>query len=362
MPTPDPSSWKTIEWDTSANPLDLSLATQLKLDIRSANDQTTGGHEPIRFKLYNKTTNKTIFEDALPVQTANEWSTFTLDLTDVPAADLAAISHIAFYIFSKDDVYQGRTSLHYQLDNLRIVKPIPMEEKVVAGFEDAAVWSKNSDDITLAADTVNKTEGSQSLSVTYTVPTPDPTSWKTIEWDTSANPLDLSMATQLKLDIRSANDQTTGGHEPIRFKLYNKTTNKTIFEDALPVQTANEWSTFTLDLTDVPAADLAAISHIAFYIFSKDDVYQGRTSLHYQLDNLRIVKPVDTLMESILNGYEKLDDWQGTTAVANTAMKTEGAQAADVTLAVPSVSNGNAWVEYHWDVTANPIDLSPLRS
>ena len=43
-----------------------------------------------------------------------------------------------------------------------------VQEEVITGFENAAVWSKNSDDITLAADTSNKTEGSQSLSVTYT--------------------------------------------------------------------------------------------------------------------------------------------------------------------------------------------------
>ncbi|MBP3962481.1 S-layer homology domain-containing protein [Paenibacillus lignilyticus] len=359
VPAAEPASWHTIEWDASTDPIDLSTATQLKLDIRSANDQTTGNHEPIRFKLYNKSINKAIFEDVLPVQTANEWGTFTLNLGDIPAANRAAISHIAFYIYSKDDAYQGRTSLHYQLDNLRAVKPIQMTEQVVTGFEDIADWSKNNADITLAADTANKTEGSQSLSVTYTVPVAEPESWHAIEWDTSANPLDLSTATQLKLDIRSANIQTTGGHEPIRFKLYNKSINKTIFEDVLPVQTANEWGTFTLNLDDIPAANRAAISHIAFYIYSKDDAYQGRTSLHYQLDNLRVVKPADTLMKNVINGFEDLAEWGGPTDLADTVNKTEGAQAADVTYFVPDKKNGNSWVEYAWDLNANPMDLTP---
>ncbi|SFT04280.1 S-layer homology domain-containing protein [Paenibacillus sp. BC26] len=356
----DPASWHTIEWDTSADPLDLSTATQLKVDIRSANNQTAGDHEPIRLKLYSKSLDRAIYENALPVQTSNEWSTFALDLSEIPAADRASISHIAFYIFSKDDVYEGRTTLHYQLDNLRAVKPIQMQEQVITGFENIADWSKNFDDITLADDTTNKTEGLQSLSVNYTVPVVvDPASWHTIEWDTSADPLDLSTATQLKLDIRSANDQTTGGHEPIRFKLYNKTIGRAIFEDVLPVQTANEWTTFTLDLTSIPAADRAAISHIAFYIFSGDDAFQGRTTLHYQLDNLRVIKPVDTLMKSVINGFENLNEWGGPTDIADTVNKTEGGQAADVTYFVPDQSKGNIWVEYGWDLNANPMDLRP---
>ncbi|SDX70087.1 beta-galactosidase [Paenibacillus sp. CF384] len=248
----------------------------------------------------------------------------------------------------------------YAADDLISSAGSDLQEVVINGFENVADWKSNDGAMSVAADTGNKTEGAQSVNVTYPVPNPlGDNAWREILWNIKEDPLDLSTASQLKVDIRPVGSQTAGDYEPLRFKLYNETTNKVLFEDALPKQTADQWNTFTLDLSNMTAADKSSISHIVFYIWNKDSSIGGRTTLQYEFDNLRVTKPADMLMESVINGYENMNDWQGTTATANTAVRTEGTQAADVTFSVPSPDNGNAWVEYHWDINANPLDLSP---
>ncbi|AZN41326.1 sugar-binding protein [Paenibacillus albus] len=239
--------------------------------------------------------------------------------------------------------------------------PPSTQEIVLNGFENVGEWVANNSDIAVAADTVNKSEGTQAENVTFSVPDPaGGNAWREVVWDKSASAIDLSAATELKFDIRPVGTQTASDHEPLRFKLVDAV-GGVVFEDALPLQTADQWNTFTLDLSSIPAANRSAITYIVFYVWNGDGAIAGRTSLQYELDNLRITQPSDSFVESVVNGFENMSEWEGTSAAADTTNKTEGAQSADVTYAVPSPAGGNAWVEYRRNATANPLDFSSAQ-
>lgn len=239
-----------------------------------------------------------------------------------------------------------------------IVREVPIN-----GFERAQDWTTNDGGIALTPDTEDKTEGAQSLGITY--PVPDPTgdnAWREVYWQTKDNPVDLSAANSLKFDIRPVGTPSTGDAEPIRFKLVDASQNKPIYESAIPAQAAGQWNTFELDLRDIPAASRAAITYIVFYIWNKDPAIAGRTSLSYKFDNLRAVRPVAAPVEQSLNGFETDGDWQANAGdiamTADTSDKTEGARSLSVTFPVSDPAGENVWKEIHWNASANPLDLS----
>ncbi|QHW30800.1 hypothetical protein GZH47_07965 [Paenibacillus rhizovicinus] len=285
------NQWREFSWDTSASPVDLSDATDLKVDIKP-----TGGTAPLHFKLIDAAGGG-IYEDYLPVLNADAWNTFTLDFSAIPAQNRAAISKIIFYVFNGDDV-GGRSAVDFKFDNLRVDKPVvPLSEMLVNGFDNAADWAPNWGDMTTAADTADKTEGKQSYDVTFPAPSGGPF-WKEIHWDTTALPVDLSSAETLQFDLKPVGTPTTGDMEPLRFKLDN---GGVLYEDAIPTHTLQNgsnpwtvtegqdgWRTYSLDLTKLQG-DRSAIRYFIFYVWNQDGTIAGRPSVEYKFDNLRVM-------------------------------------------------------------------------
>ncbi|QGQ94885.1 hypothetical protein EHS13_08340 [Paenibacillus psychroresistens] len=347
------NAWSGFYWEVGGSHLDLSEATQLKIDIRPVGVQTAGEVEPLHFKLEDSV-GGVLYEDILPVQNANEWNTFNLDLSSISSANRASITYVVFYVFNQDASINGRTSLQYMFDNVRAVKPAAMIQHVVDGFEDLGKWGFDAG-LTPVAETIYKTEGNQSLDITFPVPTENCCIGLFLKIPSPY--VDMSGASQLKFDIRPVGSQSMGS-EPIRFKLQDKVDGHVIYEDVLPVMNANEWNTFTLDLSNVPVEERSSIEYIVFYVFNEDSGINGRTSLHYMLDNVRMLTPIVNLTERVVNGFEDMSQWgfdEGLTPVTETVYKTEGNQSLDITFPVPT---SNCCIGFFWKIPSPFIDMS----
>ncbi|MBM7563942.1 S-layer homology domain-containing protein [Paenibacillus sacheonensis] len=298
------AAWREFSWETSASTIDLSDATELKVDIKPV-----GGTAPLHFKLINAN-DEGIYESGISIPNADAWNTFELDLGSIPAAKRAEVKKVIFYVYNKDGEIDGRTSLNFKFDNMRAVKTIdttiPLSEKLLNGFDNTADWPVNHGEMAAAADKADKTQGQQSYNVTFPVPNPGGDAvWEEIHWNTTSLPVDLSSAETLKFDLKPLGDPatgnpTTGDMEPLRFKLVNDET--PIYEDAIPTHTlsngsnpwtvtegADGWRTYALDLTKLPG-DRSEITYFVFYVYNKDSgSIQGRTSVQYEFDNLRVM-------------------------------------------------------------------------
>lgn len=158
----------------------------------------------------------------------------------------------------------------------------PAGATLIDGFENAALWSG---DATRLATTTPKTEGSQSIRVTYPVPA---SGWRNNALTIGSPYRNISGATELKLDVYPLSQTPAGQTEPITLKLQDQTAG-VVYEDRLPRLTANQWTTVTVSLAGIPAASRTKLNEVNLYLWSGFTAQiNGRTSLQYHFDNLRV--------------------------------------------------------------------------
>jgi|GEM_PF-1297972 len=161
-----------------------------------------------------------------------------------------------------------------------------MDTLLIEGFEDTDGWIP-AQGVTAALDD-SSTEGSHSVRLTFDTATAG-VRW--IGYTGNMDPsLNLTTASGLKLDIWPES-QGSGGAEVLVMKVMDSNRN-VFYEKYVPQLTAGEWNTVTIPLSEFAAgADLASVKYIELYTDTQGGLWEGRTSVTYRLDNLRIVLP-----------------------------------------------------------------------
>ncbi|NBD25447.1 carbohydrate-binding protein [Paenibacillus glycinis] len=152
----------------------------------------------------------------------------------------------------------------------------------INGFENVSQWAGEA---TRTADTTKKTEGAQSIKFHYTVPS---SGWANGYYNIASPYVDISGAASLKLDVYPTSQTPSGQAEPITLKLQDQA-GGVIYEDRLPNLTANQWNTVTVNLSGIPQASRHQLNSVNLYLYSGFTAQiNGRTSLDYYFDNLRV--------------------------------------------------------------------------
>ncbi|MBM7563943.1 cellulase family glycosylhydrolase [Paenibacillus sacheonensis] len=218
--------------------------------------------------------------------------------------------------------------------------------QLITGFESASQWTGEA---TAVSDTTHKTEGGQSLKVTYAASG----GWKNYAYAIGSPYLNLGSATEVKLDVYPYSQTPGTYNEPVDLKLHDVTGN-VIYEQQLPHLTANQWNTVTVSLSGISAANRQKIDNVNLYLWSGfTGELGGRTSVAYSFDNLRFTQPV-----AAINGFENTAQWTGeATGVADTAHKTEGSQSIKATYPVSS-----GWKNYYTNIASPYVNISGASS
>ena len=159
---------------------------------------------------------------------------------------------------------------------------------LINGMEDAAQWADFDPYLTgFEAWTANKTEGNQSVKVTFQAPSGAEgagDAWYTCTW-TPDSPLDLSQADKILIDIYPLQKYVSSGggdsQEPINWWMPNNG-----LDIRLPgILVPNTWNTVEIDISGVANRD--NIPKIGFYAYNGGDYLWNNDSFSYYIDNIR---------------------------------------------------------------------------
>ncbi|BBH24555.1 hypothetical protein Back11_59000 [Paenibacillus baekrokdamisoli] len=179
-----------------------------------------------------------------------------------------------------------------------------LQAELINGFDNLTEWTGDSSaagHTTVEQEGDIQTEGTKAARVTYDI---NSAADGYINFFWSPVPkLNLSKAAKLVFDVFPTS-QTIGEAEPLKLKISGGS--GIVYERALERLTANQWNTVEIDLASIPISR-DQIGFINFYIYTKADL-EGRTSVTYTFDNMRILRPMqvkqvmaDTTGEVLIN-------------------------------------------------------------
>ncbi len=275
------NGWSNFDLVIASPYANLSGATSLQVDIYPLSQTPSGQNEPITIKLHDHA-GGVIYEQPVARLIANQWTTVTVNLASIPAANRASLDDVDLYLWSGyTGGIGGRTSVAYNIDNLRFTTPGVPSSGLVNGLENVSQWNGEAARLAITA---QKTEGAQSIRATYTVPA---NGWSNFNLPIASPYVNLSTATSIKVDIFPLSSTPAGQNEPIALKLQDAT-GGTIYEQAIGHLNPNQWNTVTISLTGIPAANRTKLSAVTLYLWSGWTAQLGgRTSVAYYVDNLR---------------------------------------------------------------------------
>ena len=280
--TPASGTWSNFNLNIASPYVNLSTATSLKVDLRPTSQTPAGQNEPVVLKFHD-VTGGVLYEQAVSRITANTWSTVTVNLAGISAANRSKIDYVDLYVWQGNTgAIAGRSQIVYGVDNLRFEAPSGVPSSgLISGLENVAQWTGEA---TRTADTAVKTEGAQSIKATFAVPA---SGWSNFQTAIASPYVNLSTATSVVFDIRATSQTPSGQLEPLQFKLHDVTGN-VIYEDRVPRLTANTWTTVTIPLSAIAAANRSKLDNVDLYLWSGyTAAINGRTSVAYNVDNLR---------------------------------------------------------------------------